>query len=538
MKSKSPMRSKSDERTPLLARGSSSSSGPHDNDNDPFSDPHKQFCMLVGVPSSAPDPSGGKRGTQYSSSSSSTSFKPPKKSLYGRATRQLRRQRFTYYFTASLSNTLLLSQVVLGAALTALGASESSHILITVFGAMNTIIAGLVAYLKSRGQPMRARMFRDDLERVVHEIENSEVMWLGITRHVHGYDDIDTDAHQVTVRSEVARLTRLYDRAVRTSTANDPDMYMAGAPGHLDPGSAGLRTRPAVPVGAQPGVGVVPGTASPLPVAPLPLPQQPVVAAPVLSGDQPAADAGQGLSVPAPAPDPDESPATAVKPPPPPPKEEPKKDAGVKDENEIEPENGDKSKSDEGKGPDPGPGEELPSQDRGVAHDKRADKDGESNSVDQERGRSKSKGRDVGAGADEDGTEEAQQDKTAHSGKSNASKESAEQRQDTRPDVDVADTNLKQGKDALPPSSARPSPSSASSASSSSKVTHKHDDGSSEAPTGSKANTSPSSAPSSATSLPPQPPSQPPQQQPFDPDASPATDPNVPRKKTAPANTQ
>ena len=69
--------------------------------------------------------------------------------------------------------------MVLGAALTGLGASESSHVLITLFGAANTIIAGLVAYLKSRGQPMRARMFRDDLERVVDEIENSEVMWRG-----------------------------------------------------------------------------------------------------------------------------------------------------------------------------------------------------------------------------------------------------------------------------------------------------------------------------------------------------------------------
>jgi hypothetical protein len=68
---------------------------------------------------------------------------------------------------------------VFGATLTALGASESSHILITLFGVLNTIIAGLVAYLKSRGQPMRARMFRDDLEQVVIEIENSEVMWLG-----------------------------------------------------------------------------------------------------------------------------------------------------------------------------------------------------------------------------------------------------------------------------------------------------------------------------------------------------------------------
>ena len=77
---------------------------------------------------------------------------------------------------ASFSTTALLAQVILGAAITALGASESSHILITVFGASNTVIAGIVAYLKSRGQPMRSRMFRDDLERVVDEIENSEMM--------------------------------------------------------------------------------------------------------------------------------------------------------------------------------------------------------------------------------------------------------------------------------------------------------------------------------------------------------------------------
>jgi hypothetical protein len=168
---------------------------------------HQEFCLLVGVPPSngpknAPRPAGFKR------------------SLYGRATHKRDAQNATYLFTAALSNTLLLTQVVLGAALTALGASESSHILITVFGALNTIIAGLVAYLKSRGQPMRARMFRDDLDRVVDEMENSEVMWLGIHQGVHGYDEIAID-DSVSVRSEVARLTRLLDKAVRSNTMND-----------------------------------------------------------------------------------------------------------------------------------------------------------------------------------------------------------------------------------------------------------------------------------------------------------------------------
>ena len=160
-------------------------------------------------------------------------------------------------FTATLSNTLLLSQVVLGAALTALGASSSSHILITIFGALNTIIAGIVAYLKSRGQPMRAHMFRDDLNRVVDEIENSEVMWLGIQAGVHGYDEIAIE-DSVSVRSEVARLTRLYDKVVRNNTMNDreylefrawrsmlindtADMYMNAT---TDASNAALRARP------------------------------------------------------------------------------------------------------------------------------------------------------------------------------------------------------------------------------------------------------------------------------------------------------
>ncbi|KAK6387716.1 hypothetical protein LTS17_000985 [Exophiala oligosperma] len=315
------------EQTPLLgsfAYGDSDEYPPPPATSVVVVDPHEQFCMMVGVPSSAPPDADEQNQNRKRQS-------VPKKSLYGRVTRQLAHQRWTYYTTASLSNTMLLTQVVLGAALTALGASESSHVLITVFGAMNTVIAGLVAYLKSRGQPMRARMYRDDLERVVDEIENSEVMWLGISRHVHGYDEIDTDDGQVSVRSEVARLTRLYDRAVKNNTMNNPDMYMGNGGGYYDGNGAQLRSRPAVPT-------VLPA----LPIAAGP--QQPVVAAPaVQQPNLPPPPPQQQQPAPAPpvqnVPDPDESPATA----PPKPKEEPKKvdDEVKKDEDKKEKANGD-----------------------------------------------------------------------------------------------------------------------------------------------------------------------------------------------------
>lgn len=139
---------------------------------------------------------------------------------------------------------------------------------------------------------MRARMFRDDMERVVDEIEDSEVMWLGISKDALGYDEINTDG-EVTVRSEVARLTRLHDQAVKTNTMNNPDIYMAG--GGFDGAQAGLKAR-SLP--SQP-------TILPLPASAVPVPDTPVaIAAPVAPAT--------------PVPNPDKSPVTRAKPSPPP----------------------------------------------------------------------------------------------------------------------------------------------------------------------------------------------------------------------------
>jgi outer membrane biosynthesis protein TonB len=214
-----------EERSPLLQHYAAYMNQQSPNGN--AIDHHNQFCNLMGVTPHTLPPG--------------QSHVPHPQSLYARALQRRRNQSYIYALTATLTNGLLLSQVVLGAALTGLGASDSSRVLITVFGALNTIIAGVIAFLKSRGQPLRARMFRDDLDRVVDEIESSAVMWLGISSGVHGYDAIDTD-ELVTVRSEVARLTRLYVRAVKANTTNDPDLYAAGGPGDFH--HAALRQRP------------------------------------------------------------------------------------------------------------------------------------------------------------------------------------------------------------------------------------------------------------------------------------------------------
>lgn len=266
-----------DEHSPLLQFPGTLS---HSWDDD-VRDLYPQFCHLVGI-KPVDFPPGQK-------------FTPNPEALYQRATHHRRNQNATYLFSATMTNGMLLSQIVLGAALTGLGASDSSRVLITVFGAFNTVIAGAIAFVKSRGQPMRARMFRDDLERVVDEIENSAVMWLGISRGAHGYDAIDID-DQVTIRSEVARLTRLYDRAVKTNTMNDPDMYSAHNPN--DGYSAATRARGPVapaPLAPAPSDDAAAGKAVPPPdIASTPAPvvldpdQSPATIAPVAKAPEPA----------------------------------------------------------------------------------------------------------------------------------------------------------------------------------------------------------------------------------------------------------
>lgn len=114
-------------------------------------------------------------------------------------------------------------------------------------------------------------------------------MWHGISKGAHGFDAIDTN-DQVTVRSEIARLTRLYDRAVKNSSMNDPDAYSYGNPG--DSFAAALRAR-------QPG--------APAPQAP-PAQDPPAPTAPAAGAEPPTSQIPAPVSLP--VSDPDESPVT------------------------------------------------------------------------------------------------------------------------------------------------------------------------------------------------------------------------------------
>lgn len=82
--------------------------------------------------------------------------------------------RLQYYASASLINFCLVAQIVIAAALTALGAASGSHIAITVLGAVNTVIAGGMTYLKGQGLPDRLVEYANGLRRVREYLEERE----------------------------------------------------------------------------------------------------------------------------------------------------------------------------------------------------------------------------------------------------------------------------------------------------------------------------------------------------------------------------
>lgn len=73
-----------------------------------------------------------------------------------------------YWFVASIANGMLWSQIIIGAAITALGATHAngSKTATIYLGAASTVIAGFLTYFKSRNQPNRSRQFRQALRKV------------------------------------------------------------------------------------------------------------------------------------------------------------------------------------------------------------------------------------------------------------------------------------------------------------------------------------------------------------------------------------
>ncbi|KAL4861331.1 hypothetical protein BDV12DRAFT_180421 [Aspergillus spectabilis] len=98
----------------------------------------------------------------------------PNVGIYTRVVKAETKAASRYKFHATLINTCLSIQIVVAAALTALGAARGPHNAVTAFGAINTIVAGILTYLKGSGLPDRLKHYQNEWRNIREYIEQRE----------------------------------------------------------------------------------------------------------------------------------------------------------------------------------------------------------------------------------------------------------------------------------------------------------------------------------------------------------------------------
>lgn len=98
----------------------------------------------------------------------------PNLGIYPRVIKAERKAARGFKVYNIIVNVCLGTQIVVAASLTALGAADGSRVAVTAFGAINTIIAGFLTYLKGSGMPQRLKFIQDEFKAVREHIEQRE----------------------------------------------------------------------------------------------------------------------------------------------------------------------------------------------------------------------------------------------------------------------------------------------------------------------------------------------------------------------------
>jgi hypothetical protein len=95
-----------------------------------------------------------------------------------------------------------------------MGAANSNHVGITAFGAINTVIAGILTYLKGSGLPNRIRYYEHEWKRVREYIEQRE-------------RDFSRQDCRLDVNEVVSTIEAMYEQVKVDIQSNTPDNYIS-----------------------------------------------------------------------------------------------------------------------------------------------------------------------------------------------------------------------------------------------------------------------------------------------------------------------
>lgn len=96
------------------------------------------------------------------------------KGIYARVVEAESKASRSFRIYNIIVNLCLGTQLIVGAALTAIGAANGSRVAVTAFGAINTMTAGYLTYLKGSGMPKRVKAVQQKFKDVREHIEQRE----------------------------------------------------------------------------------------------------------------------------------------------------------------------------------------------------------------------------------------------------------------------------------------------------------------------------------------------------------------------------
>ncbi|KAF3491977.1 uncharacterized protein GIQ15_01494 [Arthroderma uncinatum] len=132
--------------------------------------------------------------------------------IYTRVVNAEARYKREYRFFTLLISCCLGVQIIVAAALTALGAGNGPRVLITIFGAVNTAIAGYLTYLKGSGLPNRKRYHQSQYGKIRQQIEQRE-------------RDFCMEDCELDVLQEIRTIQLMYEEVQEDVEANTPENF-------------------------------------------------------------------------------------------------------------------------------------------------------------------------------------------------------------------------------------------------------------------------------------------------------------------------
>ncbi|KAI0538223.1 hypothetical protein GGR58DRAFT_468747 [Xylaria digitata] len=132
--------------------------------------------------------------------------------LYARIVHSEQKAKDSFKVFSVVINGCYFLQIVIAAALTALGAARASSGAVTAFGALNTVIAGFLTFLKGSGLPGRLKYYGNEWKKIREFIEQRERDFMRSGHNLDVYDVIET-------------IEKMYNNLKADIELNTPDSY-------------------------------------------------------------------------------------------------------------------------------------------------------------------------------------------------------------------------------------------------------------------------------------------------------------------------